>query len=116
MKRYVQNDGKNTIFVSGTMIAPGEGREVDADFMDDPLDGAATALPADQEPDLDANLRDMLDQPVKTLLPLLADASDDTLAGLARLEGEKPDPRKTLLAAIAELQLGRAQAKTGVPQ
>ena len=42
--------------------------------------------------------------------------SDEQLAGLARVEGAAEAPRKTLLAHIGEMQLERAQAKTGKPE
>lgn len=113
-KRYLHNDTANVLFAGGTMIPPGEGREVDEEFLP-PGNDAPSAAAAQDVPDLEANLHELLAHPVKEILPLLAEASDETLAGLARIEGEKADPRKTLLAAIGERQLERAQAKTGAP-
>lgn len=113
-KRYLHNDTANVMFAGGTMIPPGEGREVDEEFLP-PGNDAAPAEAAPGEPNLEANLHELLAHPVKEIVPLLAEASDETLAGLARIEGEKADPRKTLLSAIGELQLERAQAKTGAP-
>lgn len=111
-KRYVHNHGLMAIFVGGLLIQPGEGREVDATLL--PPEHADDAPPpAEPAPDADAALRDMLKAPLKDLVPLLAEHSADTLAALARLEGEHDTPRKTLLGAIAELQLQRAQAATG---
>jgi hypothetical protein len=112
MKRYVHNHSALAIFVGGLLIQPGEGREVDAsllppEFADPP---AAEQAPA---PSADVALRELLQSPLKELLPLLDEQSPATLADLARLEGEDATPRKTLLGAIAELQLQRAQAATG---
>jgi hypothetical protein len=59
------------------------------------------------------NLMDMLANPLATVLPLLPQHSDETLAELARLEAEHDTPRKTLLAAIAAEQLKRGQAQAG---
>jgi hypothetical protein len=64
----------------------------------------------------EANLAELLTANLKTLIPMLADQSDETLAGLARIEGAAAMPRKSLLAAIAELQLQRALVKTGAPE
>lgn len=113
-KRYVHNPGRMAIFVGGLLIQPGEGREVDAYLL--PPEGDDQPVPQDAEPaapDADAALRELLKAPLKELLPLLPEHSPDTLAALARLEGEHDTPRKTLLGAIAELQLQRAQAATG---
>jgi hypothetical protein len=112
-KRYIHNDTERVVFHGGVMIPPGEGREVEAEFL--PAEEGSAAPAADAAPDLAANLREMLDQPLKTLLPLLPECSDETLAELVHLEADKPEPRKTLLGAIGELQLERAKAKTGAP-
>lgn len=112
MKRYVHNPTNRAIFVGGLLIQPGEGREVDASLL--PPEYAEPQ--ADQlapAPEADAALRELLASPVKELLPLLPEQSPQTLADLARLEAEAATPRKTLLGAIAELQLQRAQAATG---
>jgi hypothetical protein len=110
-KRYVSNDTAQVIFVGGLMIPPGDGREVDETLLP-PLD--EQPQPADETlPDPDANLRELLTASVKNIVPALADLGDETLASLARIEGESVTPRKGVLSAIAELQLLRAQAKTG---
>ncbi len=112
MKRYVHNPGDRAIFVGGLLIQPGEGREVDASLLPPEY---AEPPPAEQAPapEADAALRELLQSPLKDLLPLLPEQSPETLADLARLEAEDASPRKTLLGAIAELQLQRAQAATG---
>lgn len=126
-KRYIANDTKNVLFIGGTMIPAGEGREVDEQFLppaDNPeavADGGAGDGAGDGkglELDLDAarlaaNLADLLKQPVKKLVPALKEASDDTLAALASAEQASETPRVTLLNAIAELQLWRAQKRAG---
>lgn len=117
-KRYLSNDTDRTIFVGGIMIAPGEGREIDEAFLPpaDAGDQAGAAPPADGDtPPGDAqlagNIADLLKQPIKHLVPLLADASDETLAALHAAETAGDTPRVTLLTAIAAQQLQRAEAR-----
>lgn len=118
-KRYIHNDAAHTVFVGGVMIAPGLGREVDELYLP-----AGHAEPADTggtddegqgggPPDPDANLLELLAQPLRNLVPHLADFGDDTLAGLDRLEKAAATPRVSLLNAIAAQQLQRAQARAG---
>lgn len=113
-KRYVHNPTARTLFAGGVLIPPGEGREVDAVFL--PPEAPADAPAEAPEPDLRANLRELLKSPVKELLPQLEALGPDTLDQLEQLEGEAAQPRKTLLAAIAELKLERAKNTTGAAQ
>lgn len=117
-KRYLWNNTARTIFVGGIMIAPGEGREIDEAFLPpvDPGDHAGAGLPAsDGQPpgdeQLASNITDLLKQPIKHLVPLLAEASDETLAALHGAETAGDTPRVTLLNAIAALQLQRAEQR-----
>ena len=118
-KRYVHNSGGGVLLVGGVMIPPGEGREVDEDALGlEASTGAAPPAEAsadDPAAALAAAVAQLLAHPLKQLVPMLADLSDETLAELARAEGEHATPRKTLLSAIGELQLERAQAKAGAP-
>lgn len=109
-KKHVFNPGPNVMFVGGVMIQPGDGRDVDAQFL--PPEGDEAAAP-EATPDPDANFRELLAGTLAEILPTLAEASDETLAALMRLEQEHAAPRKGLLTPIAELQLQRAQAKAG---
>jgi hypothetical protein len=122
-KRYVSNDTDRTIFVGGVLIPAGEGREVDEQFLPpaddapraeslaDPQGDGAGQGPSDEV--LAANIADLLGKPLKQLVPLLAEASDETLAALQSAEVATATPRVTLLNAIAALQLQRAEARTG---
>lgn len=118
-KKYIQNDTERTIFVGGVMIAPGEGRDVDTAFLPPEHQGdTATTAEEPEEPEeseADKNLRAVLSGGVREIEPLLPEFSDETLKRLAELEGESETPRKTLLAAITQLQLQRAADKTGAP-
>ena len=110
-KRYAHNGGTAPIFVGGSMIAPGTGREIDEAML--PPEEGASPPEEPPPPDPDANLRDVLKGNSKSVIATLADSSDATLAGLARLEGESDTPRKGVMSAIAELQLQRAHLKSG---
>ena len=112
--RYVANNTDQAIFVGGKMIPPGDGREVDEDGLPPLEDEVAKKEP--ELPDPDANLRELLTASVKNIVPALADLGDETLASLARIEGESATPRKGVLSAIGELQLLRAQVKTDAPE
>lgn len=116
-KTFLFNDTDAPKIMGGKLVPPGEGREVD-DFCLQPGEGPepaadAGAPQADLQADLQGNLQDLLAKPLKELVPLLADFGDETLAELQGLEQLRDTPRTTLLAKIAELQLTRAQAKTG---
>lgn len=106
-KRYVHNPTAAVIFAGGVMIPPGEGREIDEAFL--PPEGGDAAPEEPPPPDPDANLHDLLKQPLKELVPELQGLSTATLDRLAALEGEAATPRKTLLSAIGELKLERAK-------
>lgn len=114
-KIFLHNDTAAPKLMGGKLVPPGESREVDDIHM--PPGEALAEGPAEEPPaggpDPLANLRDMLAQPLKAIVPQLPDFSDETLAELAGLEGLSETPRKGLLSAIGELQLQRAQAKTG---
>lgn len=112
-KTFLFNDTAAPKIMGGKLVPPGEGREVE-DFCLQPGEGPEPAADAGApQADLQANLQDLLAKPLKDLVPLLADFGDETLAELQGLEELRDTPRTTLLAKIAELQLTRAQAKTG---
>lgn len=103
-KKYVENTGDSPMWVSGMLIAPGEGREVEVpDEAPAPIEEAA--------PDLDAPLIDLLKGNVGVVKEGLGALSNETLERLAKLEGEAEHPRKTLLEAIADEAIRRADDK-----
>jgi hypothetical protein len=117
-KHFLFNDTDAPKLMGGKLVPPGEGREVeDAHLPTGELPSGEALLVEEKAPDLSAerlkNLMDLLANPLATVVPALAEHSDDTLAELARLEGEHDTPRVTLLNAIAALQLKRAQAQAG---
>jgi len=112
--KYYFNPALAAITIAGVLIPPQDGRDVPAWAHPDGNEGdGSTPLEEPALPDPDANFRDLLKANLKTLTPTLETHSDETLVALARVEGQSETPRKTLLGAIAELQLQRAQAKTG---
>jgi hypothetical protein len=114
---FLFNDTAAPKLMGGKLVPPGEGREVDEVCLPPgelpAIDEPAKAQAPDMSVERLRNLMDMLANPLATVLPMLPEHSDDTLAELARLEAEHDTPRKTLLAAIGDLQLKRAQAKAG---
>lgn len=120
-KRYVHNDTGAPIFVGGVMVDHNQGREVDAPDADLPegvsAGGGEPQIQLSEEEQArlarEANLRETLAGNTKSITAALPDFSDETLAELARLEGEATAPRKGVLSAIAELQLKRGQERAG---
>lgn len=118
-KRYIQNDTDNTMFVGSVMIPAGQGREVDEQFLP-PADGDAGQAPSGEpaaggptDEQLQANLRELLAQPLRELLPQLEGLGAETLKQLQAMEQAGETPRSTLLGAISKLLLDRAQQAAG---
>jgi hypothetical protein len=109
-KKPYFNPGPSAMFVGGVMIPPNDSRDVDEQFLPT-VDAPEAAV--DEPPDPDANYREILAGTIAEILPTLADASDETLDALERLEQGHASPRKGLLGPIAELKLKRAQARAG---
>lgn len=123
-RHYFHNHTAFPQIMGGKLIPPGEGREVDDVHLpagevlpgvDAGLDTPTPEGDAPTDAQLRANLAELLKQPLKNIVPGLAEHSDATLNLLAELESADGTPRKSLLGAIGELQLQRAQAKTGAP-
>lgn len=118
-KRYIQNDTDNTMFVGSVMIPAGQGREVDEQFLppaDDDAKQAPSVEPVGGGPtdeQLQANLRELLAQPLRELLPQLEDLGAETLKHLQAMEQAAETPRSTLLGAISKLLLDRAKQAAG---
>lgn len=106
MKKYVENNTANTIYVGGMAIAPGEGREVTV--PDEPL--ADTALVTDdQEGDPDADLRALLDGNVASVVASLEGLGKIALTRLQDLETDGK-ARKGVLSALADAIIALADA------
>lgn len=111
----VHNPGAMPMYVAGLMIPPDETRHFDADLV------PAHLRPVAPEPEAEAPadpVAVLLEHSVKDIKALLPDLDDATLEALGSAEQAAETPRSTLLGAIAEEQLTRAEAaeaaKTGV--
>lgn len=105
--KHITNDGPNTIYVGGRMIAPGEGRDIDERDLPPEL-REAPVVAVDVGPSLDDILGDVISQPVKDIAAVLGQLTHEALDRLAELEHEAKHPRKTLLEAIADEKIRRA--------
>lgn len=98
-------------YVGGMMVLPGEARQFDEDqvpaYLRPPAEVAeATADPVDDDP-----LQELLSHKVKEVAEAIPDLSDDDLGRLGDLEQLSEAPRKTVLEAVADEILKRAEAK-----
>lgn len=103
----VHNPGAMPMYVAGLMIPSDETRHFDADLVPLHLRPAAPEPEAEAAPD---PLAVLLAHSVKDLKPLLPELDDATLDALGSAEQAAETPRSTLLGAIAEEQLTRAEA------
>jgi len=107
----VHNNGAMPIYVAGQMIPAGETRHFDADMV--PPEFRPAPAEAAEQPEPEDPLLKLFGEKLSVLLPILKDLSDAELDRLGELEQAKGEgARKTLLAAIAEETLRRADAAT----
>lgn len=102
-KRYVTNDTPNMMYVEGRMIAPGEGREVDAP-------DEAPALVEEPMEDPELALAELLDGNVAGVVAALDGLSRETLNRLQELEAAGKN-RKGVLEGLADAFIALADAK-----
>lgn len=114
-KRYIENDTAAPMFVGGSMILPGTGREVDvpdhlvpADEAKPPPDDAGAG-----KPDLPPELVALQALSISKIKAQMGELTDEQLRVLAQIEEASDTPRSSLLAEIAAQQLKRAQARAG---
>ena len=105
--KHIENNTPNTIYVGGRMIAPGEGRDIDERDLPPEL-REAPAVVVDEGPSLDDELAALLKESVKEIKDLLPGLTHEGLDRLAELERGHEHPRKTLLEAIADEVIRRA--------
>lgn len=106
-KKYFENTSDIAIFVGGKLLQPGEGREFNADDLP-PEHQLAPALPAAEAPTLAEQVALLLQESVKTIAASLGNLNDDTLDMMTALEGALEKPRTSLLTAIADERIARA--------
>lgn len=104
----VKNASAMPIYVAGQMIPAGETYHFEEDQVPPeyrPMKAAVAAAPVEDR------VAKLSEEKVSVLVPILKDLSDADLARLGELEQAKGDhARKTLLGAIAEEILSRADA------
>lgn len=107
MKKPYTNETPNTIYPGGVCIPPGQTRDVDEQFHPD----YAAPEPEEAAPvDPVAQILGHSVSAIKDMLPALSDAELEALGAAEQLADK---PRTTLLAAIAEEILTRAEKKAG---
>lgn len=111
MRVPIENNGQMPIYVGGVMIPPGETRHFEDDML--PPEFRAPAEVQEEPEALDPLLavRNGTVDHIKLGLP---DLNDEELDRLEMLEAEGK-ARKTLIEAIAEERLRRAEAKVTPP-
>lgn len=106
--KHISNDTPNVMFVGGKMIPPGEGRDIDERDLP-PEHREPAPEPEPEAPSLDDELGVLLNEgTVKELTGLLPSLTIESLDRLAELERAREHPRKTLLEALADEALRRA--------
>ena len=108
--RYVTNDGPNTIYIGGKLIAPGEGREVDERLLPRDQSMPVKEQPPEPGPSLDDLVGELRAKSVKDITAELPGLTQEAFDRLAELEHGDPIPRKTLLAELGTEQIRRADA------
>lgn len=104
----IYNNTAMPIYVGGAMIPPGETRHFDIEQVPHHLRPAAPAVEEEVAPN---PLADILGHSVKDIVAMLPALHDDDLVAIGEAEQRAEKPRTTLLGAIAEEQLKRAEAK-----
>lgn len=106
--KHIYNPGPNVQFVAGKMIPPGEGRDIDERDLPPELRDAPPEPAAPEAPSLDDELQALRKGSVKEVAAALPALSHEALQRLQALEAEAEHPRKSLLAALADEALRRA--------
>lgn len=103
-RKYVENTGDSPQWVGGVMIMPGEGREVDV------ADEAAPEPQAEEQPDPDAALVELLAGTVAQVSAAVAGLGSNSLRRLRDMEATAAKPRKGVLEAIDVAAIAAADA------
>lgn len=102
----ISNNGKNDMIVSGRLIPPGETAHFEENVVPLALrPAAAPQVPVAEPPD---PLHQLQCKSVKTVKDALPTLKEFKLVELCRLEESSEKPRSTLIAAIGEERLRRA--------
>jgi hypothetical protein len=99
----IHNTGNTNRYIGGVCIPPGETRMIDARLL--PPEPPDEPAPPAADP-----IGDLLKLSVKEIVADLGEFDDETLARIEARELADETPRKTLLDAIAQERLKRADA------
>lgn len=93
----------------GRALPPGESIELDSHQCPELAPAEVAAEIVDSfESELDQHIAALMNETAKELISLVPDMETSLLVALGEAEQQRNEPRKTLLAAIAEEQLSRA--------
>lgn len=106
--KYIENTGKNVIFVGGKLIPPGDGREVDELLLPPELKDAAPPAVESGAPSVAEQVAELLRGSVKAIKEQLAGLSGEALDLVDTIEGGAETPRVSLLAAVKAERIKRA--------
>lgn len=101
MQKVFENTGKSPMYVAGSMIPPGEMRSIEV--PDEPTEPVVAV-----EPTLADLVAEALKKPVAELVKELPGATEDALKMMHALEGQAKKPRTSLVTAIADELIKRA--------
>ena len=106
--KYIENTTRESIFVGGKLIAPGDGRDIDISLLPPEHHDAPVAELPPGAPDLAALVAELRAKPVKEIVAGLESLTQEGLELLTQAEKEAEKPRTSLLAALQAEALRRA--------
>ena len=106
--KYIENTTRESIFVGGKLIAPGDGRDIDISLPPPEHHDALVAELPPGAPDLAALVAELRAKPVKEIVAGLESLTQEGLELLTQAEKEAEKPRTSLLAALQAEALRRA--------
>lgn len=109
--KYIENTGRNVMFVGGKLIPPGEGREVDELLLPPELQDSPVVVAATADPSVAQRVAELLKGNVKTVVAELVALTGEALDLVETIEGGADAPRKGVLAAVKAERLRRASEK-----
>ena len=105
---HVANEGKHIIYVAGRAIPPGDGRDIEERELPAGFHKPAAAADAPAEPGLVELVTDLRAQSVKAIVAELEGLTQEALDLLSEYEQAAPSPRKSLLSALGDEHIRRA--------
>jgi len=107
--KYIENTGRDVMYVGGKMIQPGEGRDIDTDLLPSELQDPPAAAVGDSTPSVADLVAELQAKSVKAIAAELLHLTHEAIDLLADLEARADTPRTSLMGAIKAEQLRRAQ-------